>query len=258
MRDDGKIVKYILENILGKYMFKYKTPEYYPVVVGGSTFHYCKPNSVSIPISDIDIVFVTDDENPSINKIKDMEKKRMDLILDLVNDDYLKTKNINLEIDWIYKRRPDLIRIKTIKLVRLKHNDNVIFDISIQYPGINRFLGKYPILSKEKQIIPYVEKNGILWATCTYAKFEIVRILLHYQQMLKTNESNHLRLKSYLKYIHKICLLLNITDLLDNNINIGDVQKIFEQLQQYRKFKRIQKKLEKHIPDLTKEAIIYP
>lgn len=256
MKDDDKIVKYIIENVLGKYMYRYKTPDYYPVVVGGSTFHYCKPNYISIPISDIDIVFVTNDHDPSIMKIKAMEKSRMKFISDIINDDDLKLNNINLEIDWIYKRKPELKRIQTIKLVRLKYNDNVVFDISIQYPSINRFLGKYPIASK-KQIVPYVENKGILWATCTYVKYEIVRILIHYHHMFKKNEIHHLRLKSYLKYIKKICILLNISKLHDIDIDINNIQDVFEQIQNNSKFKRIQKKLEKNIPDLTKEAIIY-
>lgn len=264
MRQYDTLINFIISNILGKYMKKYVDANSYPVITGGSSVSNCiKPHKIKI--SDIDIVFVC--MNIAEKTKKDAENKRAQFLNDIIEDQELKTFcHEKLYIDNIYQEKPEYKRIVTIKLVRLCVNNHSLIDTSVQDVTINKILGKYPMMRKSDQLIPYYVRNGILWATCKYMVYDTVRIILHYHVTLNLNVNNILSAKRFIVYIQKLCFLLNIRDNVmkkyvtefknKKDINIEEINLLYNLLHKNKQFLSYKNKLLSTIPDAWKEVIV--
>jgi len=276
MESYDEIVTYIMKNILGKYFLKDCENVCQPIVVGGSVIsHICLKQS-ALSICDVDIVYIPKNKTKAAlvatNKVREtflFNILKDPQLLDFINKKQKENNGIpylNLNIDYLYKRKPEYKRIAAIKLVRLCVDKKVLVDTSIQHSGINKIFGKYPVKGITRTTpTPYVKRRGILWATCEYMKIDTMRIILHYNNAINTEEDNQvLSLARYLKYLKKIYMLLKLSDPiiedLFNNVanttsNADNMNTLFNQLNSHAKFYKLKAKLLKAIPNAHEEVI---
>lgn len=236
-----QIRDHILRQTLRKYIWSYKTHEYYPVVVGGLNINRClsiHPRSKDLVdamfSSDIDLDFVVtshidaNDHEPVI--FKEIVKRRQEMFDKIVNDqelkDYIKqvegkTKTqITLVIDnhamenksyRVYKMRLSQIKI-TISGFQTTLLDSPIYanNNTEDYKVYKRFFEKPEDL---KNPIPFVNIDGVPYATCNFIYYDNVRMLYYYNRVFieaqKKKDVKWMRfyfVKS-LRYLVKFCAL---------------------------------------------------
>jgi hypothetical protein len=174
-------------------MKQYITEFSYPVIVGGTSVSHCVP---SVTISDIDIVFALVPENPSAVMVQTVMENRDKLIHDIIHDPHV--SSYNLGVRETYKNHPEYA-VSAIKLVRLTWENDVIFDTSVQSAKTNRVWNFYSKFIGKQLVnpIPYKKENGVLYATCGFAKYDALRILL-----FSIEAGDRERIKKYLnKYV---------------------------------------------------------
>lgn len=199
----NKLMEFIMSNVMNKYMLKYRTKYSYPIIMGGVNMDNCVPNN-KMEVSDIDIAFVV--KKKSAFKIA--EANRDSLIQDIINDADLQTfmKGKKLVEYKLYEKRPKF-NISQAKVVRLKYNGEVIIDTAIYSKFNNKILGYYQkIFPKTKNYIPYYINDGIIYATCNYVLYDIVRLILWYKNKVYQYPYTQKFKDKYDKYVLKFKL----------------------------------------------------
>jgi len=239
-----KVVEFIRSHILGKYMSKYKNETSYPVITGGTSVSRCSPD---IRIADIDVVFAIIPHDPSDETIDKVSQDRDKFLHDITTDKALlkmtKPKGYKLVLRETYKIHPEY-RVSMIKLVRLQlvrgDKKDVIIDTSVQ---CNKTIRIWNLYSK-RYPIPFWTKNGVLYATCEYAKFDTLRLVLFYEGK---DEADRFR-----KYLTRYLFITKRTDLLGT----GSDEHIIEQLRSTIKFRNAEKHVRSIVPHVELEIII--
>jgi len=224
------VLRYLLKNTLGKYMKKYKTRDYYPVVNGGANIPRCTKNRNSIPIKDIDLPFIINNDDVMSKVVK----ARADFVNDILTDAPLltllsrisKDTNMNITIrlndlittvkDGEYKSLIEKMRLQKIALDFADKDNNLILSMdlvdSILLHKGNASNGEWHTYDRYintdlHDAIPYVtDQHGVMYVTCGYLFFDTLKLITIYQAEYKKTH-NPWHFKQYVKYLGKFALL---------------------------------------------------
>ena len=236
-------IAFLQEQVLGKYMKKYRTSYAYPVITGGTGVSRCTDN---ISVSDIDIVFAITETNPSKQLVEKVSQERYAFLKEIMEDESFKvfTKGHRLTLKETYKVHPEY-RVSRIKLVRLKLDNDVILDTSVKHSNNVRIWDVYPLYINKpdlKNPIPYFTKNGVFYCTCQYALFDTLRLILFYEY--------HRNVPQLKKYIFKYASLAKLK--VSKSAEVKDLLAI---LRSNPKFVKSEKKLRLLLPNFYMESI---
>lgn len=228
----------LLEKVFPKYILKYRTKQFYPVVVGGINMNRCLSSSPrakklvdAIFSSDIDLDFVIIpridtisidiEEEPQI--FKQVHEYRMRFLSQIVSDSDLlvwtnKIKkdldlDVTLVIDDKYLKMKDY-HVHKVRLVRVKmyihHADKEVFkSVLVDSPiyasnNVADFRLYSRFFPNLRHPIPYYVHRGVPYATCNYVYYDTVRMIIFYSKALKESTSPRDRQKNFVKYLRYI------------------------------------------------------
>lgn len=240
----------MLEDVLGKYMKKYTTKTFYPVIVGGVNITRClqsKPRTrqliSNLFMSDIDLDFVIIGDN-SEAIMDTVHKQRMLMIDSILSDKDLKKHIDSLERlnrrDAIFalKLRIDdsalslpKLRVFKMSLVTVKLdfivdgavvNTMTLLDCPIyarhnveDYNLYARFFA-----TDRRKPVPYYTDKGVMYATCGFIYYDTIRMMKWYEKALdaaSTPKERHFNFVKYVRYVIKFsALYLHINSTINN------------------------------------------
>lgn len=236
------IIRLLHTEILGKYMKKYITNYAYPVITGGASVSHCERNTHTI--NDIDIVFAITKPNPTAELVNKVVEDRDNLLNNILADEAL--KGLPLSIRETYQIHPEY-DVSAIKLVRVKFEDSVIIDTTVQSNKTNRVWNVYSsYLGKGlTHPIPYVIDKGVVYATCGFAKYDSLRILFFFLE-----SENWVKVQKYLiKYLY----LSGNTHMLKETLT---PREILQKLRSDYQFVKAERKMRSVITDFKTNVIL--
>lgn len=230
-----KITKYILEQILPKYIQECISSAFYPVITGGTAVERCLGKKVfenaHLQESDIDLMIVVKD----IDLQEEADRRRIVMLEKIVEDKDLiaiaEKEKVKVKLDrHLYKKKNyDQFYLK---LVRLKIGNYHIMDTSIYTKGS---IPSYNLYSKcfdklEKEPIPFEWHHGVPYAICSYIYFDTLRMVIFYHDLLAIETKGMNKIVS--KYIGYISKFITLYELMykDNKKKPTDLYKSFDKL----------------------------
>lgn len=240
------LVDVMMQKTLPKYVSKYRTEQYYPVIIGGQNVLRCTENNKKVAAllsgvfsSDIDIDFVviphvTSNDNPLI---RSLHQERMKLLKEIIHDeDFMEALNkvmkdyshvdmhVSASIDKSMMESDPIVSKSMVVRIRLNYfigyepnNSFTLLDTVIYstYSKTEHYdLYKEFTRNKTSLAIPYKMKKGLPFAYCEHAYYDTIRMLDTYAtEISKTKSSKRfqLLLSKYgtlmLKFSALYCLL---------------------------------------------------
>lgn len=244
-----------LDVVFPRYIMKYKTKAYYPVIVGGINVNRClssKPKSKALIdevfSSDIDVDFVImeniqeNDDDPKI--FKKVHVARMKFLKQVVMDAQVQSYitqfkaktglTIQLEIDDSFLQKKEL-RVYKVRLVMMRfnvHNErgekvysNVIVDCPLYTSQNTNYMLYKRFVPNLQKPIPYYVHNNVPFATCNFVYYDAIRMMIYYSNQLKSNndaKERHFNFVKYVRYVMKFTMLY----LLINRVSLDKEQTI--------------------------------
>lgn len=230
------VIKKLMDDILGKYMLKYNTADYYPVIVGGATLTRCigevfrkGKNAINLKVKDIDMPMIVRDVRARVLDIDAVAKVRSDFANEIIADPELAeflmglgAKHnfiMRLEItelapsSMLYKFRMAIVTLRFYNVVhRLLHIVNVM-DLPIYTPENRMEEMKWDMYDKLTPIkmrdpVPYyVNARQVVYATCGFVKFDTMAMVMIAQTALAdkdlTKAQQRMWYYKYIKYLSK-------------------------------------------------------
>jgi hypothetical protein len=234
----------MLNQVFPKYIMKYKTPRYYPVIVGGININRClsrEPKGAKLIDSifssdiDIDFVIVRPIEHLDVGGYEDppayveVHEARMSFLREISSDplvklmisEYKKTEglDITLHIDdsmlqkkeWrVYKVRLVSMRFKISKDEDDRGPKEVLYsEVLVDSPiyasdNSTNFKLYRRFLPKLKNPIPYYIHNKVPFATCNFIYYDTVRMMIYYSNALKVSATVKDKHFNFIKYVRYV------------------------------------------------------
>jgi hypothetical protein len=245
-----RVIGYLLkgkkgsDSILGKYMQKYNTADYYPAVVGGATLTRClgelyKRKGIRIDIKDIDmpISVRTDLDISQVVQIRNQYLAEIiedaDLLAFVADLGARHNLIITFQVEVLPSTAHEKLWSVRLAIVKLRFQDNAgrflhgvnIIDCPI-YTQESRYSDKrwhtYDLVKNVEFRDPmpfYVDSKKVVHATCGYVKYDTFQMLLVCQHELETLMEQsppntrlvRLWFYKYLKYLAKYAALYKKT-----------------------------------------------
>jgi hypothetical protein len=235
-----KVINYLMETILGKYMRKYSTDDYYPVVIGGASLTRCLDEvfnaqgkrDINIAIKDIDMPMSVRTADTDLSKIVNIRNAYLaDIIADSKLIAFLAKLGakhnlvMTFQVDVLPSTAPEQLWKFRLAIVSLRFHNNAgrflhgvnIIDCPIYTQANRAWEKKWRVYDKLVKVdfhdpIPsIINSKNVILATCGYVKYDTVQMLLvcreelekHTKMQLQQQQQtpNKYMLAWYYKYI---------------------------------------------------------
>jgi len=270
---ESQLSSFLLKNVLPNILYNYITPDYYPVIVGGTDLNRCADIDFA-PSTDIDVKFIATHAQSNEYEIVFARDECIDQILETYNEkkpfdfpNLVKgtvNKKYNYRLEIYIEGNKKAVIIDTAIIGPQK-------EFMLQYKYIN--YAKWLKTLDENVLIPFKLIDNLPWADCSWVYIDTVRmVMVTLQEHSKTTSKSQ---KLYLiakaiKYIGKLAhlevyykkktdmkpLLIKAKNAL---INFGDDEKILISLMAVINKKTDYRQISKILKDaeLVKEDLEY-
>lgn len=251
--------------VIGRHIKKYIKPDFYPVLIGGINVVRCaalEPGARaligSLYSNDIDIKFVImkpvqDHEDAAVVAA---HEARMAFVADIMNDNKM-VASVRRVVDKMNAGHGDKIEVHmSLEDFRTKEHEgvkrNMMVNIKAEYIVNGKKVGSHAIIdtgifstySQEdfvsyqkffqnelRRPIPFYVYKGIPFATCGWAYYDTVRMLVLYGQRYEeanTPKEKRWQFNKVLKYVVKFSVLFTQINRLRNDANYEKITRVYK------------------------------